>query len=659
MKRVLSSGAGLLLIALAFLAFNMVSGLLFSGARLDLTEQKLYTISPGTKRILAGLDEPINLYFFYSDSGARELVPLRNYARRVEELLRAYEREANGRIRLQVIDPEPFSENEDKATEFGLQGIPLQQGGDNLYFGLAGSNALDGVQVIPFFPLDQEEFLEYDISRLVQTLAQPQRPVVGLMSSLPLNGGFDMASRQPTSPWMVMEEIRQQFDLRSLKSDATEIPPEVSVLLLVHPKQLPEQTLYAIDQFVLRGGKLLAFVDPFSEADSGSDFAATLDGDKSSDLAPLFEAWGLRLLPGKVLGDGAYAMSISLGRDQRPARHPDKSSDLAPLFEAWGLRLLPGKVLGDGAYAMSISLGRDQRPARHPAWLSLPREALDQDDIATAGLESLTLATPGILERLPGASTSFTPLLQSSAQAMPFDASRFGLLRDPGDLMRELRPSGRRHTLAARIQGPAKSAFAEGIEGHREGLKEAHNINVIVVADTDLLSDRMWVQVQDFFGQRVPQPWADNGALVVNALDNLSGTDALISVRSRGRFSRPFVVVERLQREAETSFRQKEEQLKQRLADTEQQLAALQQGADPEKAVELTPEQQATVRQYMQEKLRIRKELREVQYQLNADIDALGRTLKLVNIALVPSLLTVGVLLGWLWRRRRMARGGH
>lgn len=308
---------------------------------------------------------------------------------------------------------------------------------------------------------------------------------------------------------------------------------------------------------------------------------------------------------------------------------------------------------------MSISLGRDQRPARHPAWLSLPREALDQDDIATAGLESLTLATPGILERLPGASTSFTPLLQSSAQAMPFDVSRFGLLRDPGDLMRELRPSGRRHTLAARIQGPAKSAFAEGIEGHREGLKEARNINVIVVADTDLLSDRMWVQVQDFFGQRVPQPWADNGALVVNALDNLSGTDALISVRSRGRFSRPFVVVERLQREAETSFRQKEDQLKQRLADTEQQLAALQQGADPEKAVELTPEQQATVRQYMQEKLRIRKELREVQYQLNADIDALGRTLKLVNIALVPSLLTVGVLLGWLWRRRRMARGGH
>ncbi len=353
MKRVLSSGAGLLLIALAFLAFNMVSGLLFSGARLDLTEQKLYTISPGTKRILAGLDEPINLYFFYSDSGARELVPLRNYARRVEELLRAYEREANGRIRLQVIDPEPFSENEDKATEFGLQGIPLQQGGDNLYFGLAGSNALDGVQVIPFFPLDQEEFLEYDISRLVQTLAQPQRPVVGLMSSLPLNGGFDMASRQPTSPWMVMEEIRQQFDLRSLKSDATEIPPEVSVLLLVHPKQLPEQTLYAIDQFVLRGGKLLAFVDPFSEADSGSDFTATLDGDKSSDLAPLFEAWGAA----PAAGQGARRRRLCDVHQSWPGPASGPAS---------GLAQLAARGAGPGRHRHCRPGKPDPGDARHP-----------------------------------------------------------------------------------------------------------------------------------------------------------------------------------------------------------------------------------------------------------------------------------------------------
>jgi ABC-type uncharacterized transport system involved in gliding motility auxiliary subunit len=235
---------------------------------------------------------------------------------------------------------------------------------------------------------------------------------------------------------------------------------------------------------------------------------------------------------------------------------------------------------------------------------------------------------------------------------MPIEAGRFATLENPEELLRDLEPTGERYTLAARIQGPAQSAYPDGIEGRKDGLKESASINVIAVADTDLLADRMWVQVQDFFGQRMPQPWADNGTFVVNALDNLSGTDALISVRSRGRFARPFVVVEELQRQAENRFREKEEVLQQRLAATEAQLAELQ-GPNAEGAIELTDEQQAALQGYLKEKLRIRKELREVRYQLNADIDALGRTLKFFNIALVPLLLTVGVLLRWLWRRRR------
>jgi len=610
MKKLIYSGAGLLLIALAFLAFNLVAGLAFTDARLDLTEQKLYTISDGTKTILSELDEPINLYFFYSDKSAKNLVALRNYAKRVEEMLKAYERAADGKIKLHIVDPEPFSEDEDKAAEFGLQAVPLSQGGDQLYFGLAGTNSLDGTQVIPFFQLDQEEFLEYEISRLVQSLAKPERPVVGVLSGLQINGGFDMMARQPTPPWMVMEEIRQLFQIESLKADIDLIPEKVSVLLLVHPKQLPQQTLYAIDQFVLRGGKLLAFVDPYSEADTGMD----MEG----------------------MGGG------------------DKSSDLAPLFKAWGLRLQPGKVLGDGSYAMAVNMGEAQRPVRHAAWLNLPKKALDQEDVSTSGLENLTLATAGILEPIEGAKTTFIPLVQSSEYAMPLDAQRFAMLRNPEELIRGLEPTGERYTVAARISGPAQSAFPDGIEGHKDGLKEAKSINVIAMADTDLLTDRMWVQVQDFFGQRVPQPFADNAGFAINALDNLAGSDALISVRSRGRFSRPFEVVESLQREAEVRFREKEEDLQKRLADTEQKLAALQQ-QDPTKALELTPEQQATVQQFLQEKLKIRKELREVRYQLNADIEALGRTLKFANIALVPLLLTLGVLALWLWRRRHNA----
>lgn len=609
MKKLMVSGAGLVLIALAFLAFNLFSSLSLTGARLDLTEQKLYTISPGTRQILAELDQPVELNFFYSDSASKNLPALRTYAKRVEEMLKAYQREAGGKLKLKVIDPAPFSEDEDQAAEFGLQAVPLQQGGDSLYFGLAGKNAEGTTQVIPFFALDQEEFLEYELSRLLLSLAKPERPVVGVLSGLQINGGFDMASRQPTPPWMVMEEIRQLFQIESLKADVDLIPEHVSVLLLVHPKQLPEQTLYAIDQFVLRGGKLLAFVDPFSEADTQAE------------------------MPGEMV--------------------IDKSSDLEPLFKAWGLRMVPDQVLGDGSYAMSVSMGQDRRPVRHAAWLSLPKKALDQDDISTAALENLTVAAAGILEPLEGAKTRFIPLIQSSQYAMPFDVKRFAMLQDPEELIRELQPTGERYSLAARIDGPAQSAYPDGIEGRKDGLQQADNINVIVVADTDLLTDRMWVQVQDFFGQRIPQPWADNAGFAINALDNLAGSEALISVRSRGRFTRPFAAVEAIQREAEVRFREKEQALQARLADTEQKLAALQQNDDPSKALELTPEQQVTVQQFLQEKLKIRKELREVRYQLNADIEALGRALKFVNIALVPLLLTLGVLALWLWRRRK------
>ena len=607
MKRIIHSGTGLLLIALVFLAFNMVAGLGLPNARLDLTEQKLYTISEGTQRILGELDEPINLYFFYSNNATQDLVPLRNYAKRVEEMLHAYERAANGKIKLHIVDPAPFSEDEDRAAGFGLHAVPLQQGGDKLYFGLAGTNALDNVQTIPFFPLDQEEFLEYEISRLIQSLAKPERPVVGLLSGLQMGGDFNAMTGRSGTSWMVLDEIRQQFNLKSLQGDIDRIPDEVSVLLLVHPKSLPPPTLYAIDQFVLRGGKLLAFVDPFSENDNGG-----LMGDAQGNV-----------------------------------------SDLPLLFKAWGLRLRPGQVLADGTYAMSVGMGAEQQPVRHPAWLSLPAEAMDKTDVTTSALESINVASAGILEPLEGAKTSFTALLQSSEFAMPIEAQRLAGLREPQKLMSELEPTGERYTLAARVSGPAQSAFPKGIEGQKDGLKSAERINVIVVADTDLLADRMWVQVQDFFGQRVPQPFADNAGFVINALDNLAGSDALISVRSRGRYSRPFVVVERLQRQAEARFREKEEVLKQQLAQTEQRLAELQHSDSPDQVLELSPEQQATLQQFLQDKLKIRKELREVRYQLNADIEGLGRVLKLVNIALVPLLLTLGVIVLWLWRRRQ------
>ena len=611
MRRLMYSSVGLVLIAVVFVGFNVLSNALFKNTQLDFTEQKLYTLSDGTQQLLSELQEPVSLQYFYSNKASRDVPMLRHYAQRVEELLDAYVRMADGNLSLDEIDPEAFSEDEDRAAALGLQAVPLEQEGAQLYFGLAAQNTQGDTQVIPFFALDQEELLEYELSRLISSLAQPERPVIGVLSGLPLNAGFDMQAGQPRPAWTILEEVRQQFQIESLKDDIDLIPEHVSTLLLVHPKNLSQATQYAIDQFVLAGGKLLVFVDPYSEADTGMGMS------------------------------GEWAV--------------DKTSDLPDLFKAWGVRMLPDQVVADGSYAMSVGVGPQQRAVRHPGWLALPKQALHSTDVLTSQLSSITLATAGILQPLEGATTEFTPLLYSSEYAMPFATQRFAMLDNPEALLAELEPTGERYVLAARITGPAQTAFAEGIEGRGKGLQAAETINVIIVADSDMLSDRMWVHVQDFFGQRLPQPWADNGSFTINALDNLSGSDALINSRSRGNFNRPFTMVDTLQRNAQERFRQTEQTLQSRLAATEEKLYALQQGIDPEQQLELTDEQQAAVTQFLQEKLQLRKELREVRYQLNADIESLGTKLKFFNIGVMPILLTFMLLMLSLTRRiRRM-----
>tara|TARA_R110002051_G_scaffold219374_1_gene283330 strand:+ start:131031 stop:132863 length:1833 start_codon:yes stop_codon:yes gene_type:complete len=604
------SGTGLLVLLLAFVAFNMASNVLLPGARLDLTEQKLFTISDGTREILSELDEPITLYFFFSDRASKDMVILRNYARRVEELLKEYERVADGKITLQIIDPQPFSEAEDRAAEFGLQAIPLPQSGEKLYFGLAGSNTLAEREVIPFFSLEQEGLLEYELSRLINSLAQEQKPQIGLISGLPMSGGMNPMTGQPSSPWVALEQIRQMFSIQNLEHDIDQVPDDVEVLLLVHPKALTETALNAVDQFVLRGGRLLAFIDPLAESDQSQE--AMID----------------------VMADG-------------------KSSDLAPLLKNWGVEFNPEQVVLDARLGMSVGRGQGQLPARHIGWLEVEPEQLDRDDTVTAPLNLITVATAGALTHAEGAQTRFTPLMSSTANSALVPSSRFTGMEDPEVLLDGFEADEQIYHFAARIQGPATSAYPEGLEGIEQGVQTADNINVMIVADTDMLTDRMWVQVQDFFGQRVPQPWADNGGFLINALDNLSGSEALISVRSRGNFSRPFTVVEGLQRAAERRYRASEQRLQRQLAETEQQLVQLQQGQDPAQMLEMTAEQEQAIQRFLDEKLQIRKQLRDVRFQLNADIERLGTWLKIINIALVPALLTLGILIWWLVGRIR------
>ena len=604
MNRQYYSGIGLLLLAAGFLIFTALNNLMFGGLRLDLTENNLYTLSDGSKEIVKSIDEPINMYFFFSEKSSQNLSQLRTYATRVKELLEEYTLLSGGKISLSIVDPEPFSDAEDQAAEFGLQGVPITTAGDELYFGLAVTNALDDVEIISFFQPDKEEFLEYEVSKLIQSLVVAEKPIVGIMSSLEVQGEVNMQTFQMTPSWMAIEQLEQVYDVQKLATDIETIPGEIDILMLIHPKGLSESLMFSIDQFVMGGGKLLAFIDPLAETD------------RPKQANPMM-----------------------------PAAPTVQSSTLNRLTEAWGVTMRDNLVLGDSQAALAVS-GPAGTPVRHVAIMGMEAENFSEDDVVTSSLESINFATAGILDIAEGASATIEALVSSSSYAMPLDSFQFQFLSNPEDLLRSFSPTGERYVVAARLTGSASTAFPDGLEDvEGEQLMSSENISVILVADTDVLSDRMWVQVQNFFGQRIASPWANNGDLVINSLDNLSGGAALISIRSRGRFTRPFDVVQDLRREAEARYLENANDLQTRLTETEQKLTELQSAQGEGNLLMLTPEQEEALVQFQQEKLKIRKQLRDVRHQLDRDIELLGSTLKFINIALIPILMTL-VLLG-------------
>jgi ABC-type uncharacterized transport system involved in gliding motility auxiliary subunit len=629
-KRSTLGGGTLLGIALLLIGLTVLCNYALRGWRLDLTQNRLYTTAPGTERVLASIKEPINLYFFFSEKIAGQLPQLKTYGVRVREFLEELASRSGGKLRLHVIDPQPFSEEEDRAAELGVTGAPLGASGGQFYFGLAGTNATDGRAVIPFFDPSQEQFLEYDVVKLVYQLANPKKPVVAWLTSLPMAAGFDPQTGQIRQPWMIYNDAQQLFDLRPLDPGAARLDPEANVLVLVHPKGLSPALTFAIDQFALRGGHILVFVDPLAESDNSG-------ADPQNPMA-------------------------SMGAD--------KSSHLTALLNAWGVQFNPNLVIADRGHALTVTMRQGQEPVEHLGILGLDKSSFASDDVITAGLSNVNVATAGYLEPLKGAQacqpvqgakSCFEPLLLSSNDAEPLPVSRFRMLFDPATLQEGFKPTGQRYVLAARVTGNVHSAFPGGpppgatlAPGQTDLKASVKPLNLVVFADTDLLSDYLWVREQNFFGQRMTQAVASNGDMVQNALDNLAGSADLISVRGRATFTRPFERVEKLRRAAEERFRAKEQELEQQLRDTESKLAALQ-GKNDNGALILTPEQEAALARFQTEKLRIRKELRAVRAGLDAEIKRLGNTLKFLNIVVVPIAFALAVLLIAVWRRRRRA----
>jgi ABC-type uncharacterized transport system involved in gliding motility auxiliary subunit len=597
--RRLAPALALPLLAVAFVALVALSAATLRGARLDLTDQHLHTLSAGTQRILDRVDEPVRLKLFYSEKASRDLPQFRVFAGRVTELLEEMAARSHGHVTLEVVDPEPFSEAEDQAAAHGLQAVPLSNAGDALYFGLVGTNSTDGETAMPFIQPDKEAFLEYDVAKLIASLSVEKKPVVALLSGLPTGPGQDPVTGQPTLGWMVDQELAKLFEVRRLQADPSSIADDVDLLMLVHPKSLSEPTLKAIDQFVLRGGRLLAFVDPDAESDPAGNL-----------LDP---------------------MAMAEGRD----------SDVPELFKAWGIQYDPTKVVLDRKHAMLQSNGsQDTAPVRHFAVLGLHADTLNQKDVVSAQLENLNVSTAGVIALAPDSPLKVEPLVQTSADVALADVDAVrAAYADPRTLGDNFKPDGKGpYLIAARLTGVLPSAFPDDkTPGHLA--KSVKPAQIILVADTDLLSDRLWVEVQNFLGQAIPNPFADNAAFVYNAVDNLAGDGDLIEVRTRATSTRPFTRLDSIRRAAEQRFRAEEKQLQDRLATLETRLAELKPATPGAGVPTLTHAQQAEVAQFQQQKMATRKALRDVQHQLNADIEAIDARLKLLNIFGIPALL--------------------
>lgn len=609
-----------------FLALAVIVDRVLSGAQVDMTEDGLYTISENTGQVLEGLDAPVTLTLFFSESVARDFPGIFAYGRRIRELLQQYSRIAGDNLQLEVVEPAPFSETEDRAVAAGLQGIPTGTG-EQIFLGLVARDMTDREEVIPFFSQERETLLEYDLTRLVADVSRLEKPVVGLLTALPMHGALP-SQFQPGGepPWALYEQLNQMFDVADIETDFEALPGDMDVLLLIHPPALEPAQLYAIDQFVMGGGRAAAFIDPFSE------FA---------------------------IGEMQQQQ-----RSMRPAA-PVKSG-LGPLLGAWGLTMTEDRVVGDRALAQRVSVGAGGPGdvKSYVVWLAARDDAIDATDPVAADLEQINLASTGALEAIEGSGLTIEPLLRSSAESGLLETSLLRGFPDPDELQTALDVDDRRHLLMARVTGAATSAFADGPpeDGAGNAESQAHlaesqeDIAVLVTADSDLIDGRFWVRAQNFMGQRTLTPFADNANLVINAVEQLAGDAALIALRGRGVRERPFEVVEDIRRQAEERFRAEEQRLQDELATTEQRLSELQSQLG-EGDVLFSPEQDAEMQRFREQTLDIRQQLREVQRRLVEDIESLKTTLAFINIALVPLILTgVAIALGVLRRRRRAER---
>ena len=589
-----------------FLSFNIIIFKVLVNKKIDLTTDKLFTVSENTKSIIKNLSEPISIKLFFSNSLSKELSQIRDYEKRVRELLMSYKKISNKNITIEIIDPRPFTDQEDLANVYGIQGLQLNEEGERFYFGAVFSNSVDDTTVIPFFELDREQFLEYDLTKTIYNLANTTKPNIGLISGLPLVGRVNnsQGNAQYERPFFIYQTLSEFFNVIDLSLEVSEIPENVDQLLIVHPKNLSDVTLYAIDQFVMTGKGVTIFTDPFSEFDNNLSKPESEKDFSNSNLSRLFTSWGFDMKPGMVIGDIVNGRKVSLGPSN------------------------------------------DQKIVTYVLWLAIQQNLLSNTDIITSNLDYIFLKSAGSIENLnTNSSLVIEPLISTSKESMLIERYKMQFRADPEQLLKDFQSQDKNYIIGARIKGEFDSAFSmEEIKKieldtnkHINNIKDA---NIILFADTDLLSDNTWISEQDMFGRNSITPIADNGRMVVNSIESMSGGRNLIGLRGRGSSNRPFLVIEDLQKKAELSFREKQISLQNELQGTEDKLKEIQSN-QLDSSESKTSEQNKAIEEFQRKILSIRKQLRDVQRQLNADIERLENNIKVLNIWTMPLIVII------------------
>jgi len=609
---------GLVLVAAIVVAANLILSSL--PLRTDLTAEKLYTLSKGSRAVLGKLSEDVTLKYYFSSTSAEMPMTLKTYANQVQDLLKEYELAGHGHLTLEAYDPKPDSDAEEWAQRYGVEPQNVNPFGQSVYFGLVAVCG-DRQETLARLSPRTESTLEYDITRLVTRVAWPERPVVGVISSIQgLLGGAPnpmmMQMRQkPPQGWAAFNELKKDYDVREIGTDVETIDAEVKALVVIHAKDLPAKTLYAIDQFVLRGGRLIACCDPFSVMDMIAS---------RQQQNPMMQQMG---------GDGP--------------------STLGALFDAWGVKFDAQKIVGDLGAATKLN-GGNGRAVENPAFLSLMEKNCDKKDLLVNGLTQVMLPFAGALS-FEGKDKDlvFTPVITTTKDSGLVDRMTAQFSMD--GIMKDLKTDDTVRTLAARLEGTFKTAYPKGPDGTNDVSKAlaSGKSSILLVGDSDFLADEFCVQVMNTpFGAMV-QPMNDNLALFSNVIEQFAGREELIGVRSRGTQNRPFAKVDALEAKALAKFQKQQADLEAALEETQQRLMTLQKQKSGNNRLILSQEQQDEIVKFRKAQADTRRQLKNVRKELTADIDSLGLTLKIVNIILVPVLVILFGLARAFLRKRR------